>query len=140
MNILFLDDDDSRQRAFKGRIEPHVSLYAAWAVWDARALLSNVRTYDACFLDHDLGNLTYVPTDDQEHSGNMVAKHIAELPAAKYPKLVVLHSLNDAGWRAQAATLRPTGIRMIRAPFGHPSFWSILAQLQRQPDLARQVA
>lgn len=140
MNIFFLDDMDSRQTAFKGRIEPHVSLYQAWAVWDAKSLLSCDRLYDAAFLDHDLGNRTFVSTDDEEYSGNVIAKHIVAMPAERRPPLVILHSLNDAAARTMQATLRPTGVRTYRAMFGWPAFWAILEQLQRQPDLKRQVA
>lgn len=64
---------------------------------EAIAILKKESPFDIVYLDHDLGNTVYAPSD--EKSGFFVAQFITEMPSDKLPKRVIVHSHNPIGAR-----------------------------------------
>jgi hypothetical protein len=117
MKILFLDDDATRHKRFLmaniGR-----DVHQAWDYEQAcRALDAHV--FDEAHLDHDLSDMAAagMPAKD-EKTGTHVAEYIAAMLESQRPRLVVLHSFNDAGWRRMGRILHDAGVRCVRQQFG----------------------
>ena len=94
MKCLVLDDDAMRHRLFGRNFTAHEMTYVFTAEAAIEALQQN--TYDAIFLDHDLGDRVYVDSHGPEKTGYTVAKWIAEHPNRK-PAQIYVHSLNPVG-------------------------------------------
>lgn len=121
MKILFLDDDKERHARFLRNNIGHV-IVQAWDYEEACAKLTEHDRFDQAHLDHDLSyeqQTAYVEglTPPREKTGTDVAEFIAAMPEDKRPRLCVLHSFNDAGWRRMARILTDVGIDCIRRPF-----------------------
>lgn len=122
MKILFLDDDATRHKRFLmaniGR-----DVHQAWD-YDQACRALDAHVFDEAHLDHDLSDLamracvngTALP--DDEKTGTHVAEYIAAMLPDQRPRLVVLHSFNDAGWRRMAIILKEVGVRCVRQQFG----------------------
>ena len=106
MNILFLDDDETRHKFFtewfysvKGDGDILISVRSAKECIDT---LKNKGPFDLAFLDHDLGGEIFVTK--VENTGYEVALFIEmifqlnkETIGTKIPKSVVVHSYNKQG-------------------------------------------
>lgn len=91
-NILILEDAEYRITAFKNNFS-NCNLTITSDVQECIQLLST-NVYDFLFLDHDLDQRIYTPSD--ERSGFWVAKFVAENPQFK-PEIVCLHTKNQYG-------------------------------------------
>jgi CheY-like chemotaxis protein len=92
MNILILEDDPNRQRAFRGH------LVGAFVVItdDTKTCIQHLqeRVWDMLFLDHDLGGK--IMQASGEGTGYEVAQWLANNPDRK-PPVIVIHSMNPSG-------------------------------------------
>lgn len=93
MKILILDDDKERHENFKRNFKEHVLTHVETAN-DAINELKSFK-YDAVFLDHDLGGLSFVDSSEP-NTGYQVAKWLSNNMKHK-PKLVYIHSMNPVG-------------------------------------------
>ena len=81
-------------------------LHLATTVQEAIDLLDRQSPFDVAYLDHDMDQKAYTPSD--EKSGFWVAKHIAEnLLPDKLPKHVVVHTWNSPGALKMVKILLP---------------------------------
>lgn len=96
MKILILDDDRCRHIIFKRNFSPpHQLTHVETASEAIKALMND--TFDAVFLDHDLGGETFVDSFGTTlNTGYSVAKWLAEHPE-RTPKAIYIHSLNPIG-------------------------------------------
>ena len=111
MKIFILEDDPNRVSWFKENLDCK-NLDITEFVEEAIELLNN-NTYDAVFLDHDLGGTYYAPSD--EKSGYAVAELIAE--NITYKPIIVIHSMNHAGGTRMYGVLRDAGFNPVMSPF-----------------------
>lgn len=99
MKILFLDDDESRQSAFKEWFDEHKTdldtLVQTRTANDTIKALKSNKLFDIVSLDHDLGGKVFV-TETKE-TGYEVALYIERMGKKKLPKSVVIHSFNPTG-------------------------------------------
>jgi ActR/RegA family two-component response regulator len=114
--IFFLDDDPVRTRRFKmNRVGMDIT--TAQNYESACATLAGT-VFDVAHLDHDLSDLAAAGTPAaDEKTGTHVAEFIVSLPPEKRPRLVVLHSYNNAGRRRMAAILLAAGVQCVTEPF-----------------------
>jgi len=125
MNILFLDDNGTRQKWFKSELP---SAICVWNSGEAIVELGNLNIeWDYVFLDHDLGDEVYVDSTRKD-TGAEVARYIA----AQQPKigLVVIHSFNHDGAKEMLHTLRTAKYYTSRAMFGSELFKDIIKNIQ----------
>lgn len=115
MRVLFLDDDENRHERMKRMSIGHVVDHVRTAE-EAIAAMRETE-YDLACLDHDLGGLIYVDSNDANGTGYTVAKALTELPI-KRPKQVIVHSFNPVGAQRMARRLHDAGFRVVKAPFG----------------------
>lgn len=94
MNLLILDDDKIRHVFFKKNFSEHV-ITSVYTTEDAIQALQS-ETFDAVFLDHDLGGHMSVDSFGQETTGYTVAKWLSENPDRK-PLNIIIHSFNNVG-------------------------------------------
>jgi hypothetical protein len=122
--FLFLDDDEARHDSFRrqtiGTIVDHVRTAQA----AIEALCALPRPYDAVFLDGDLDWQASAGLPPLSPTGEAVCDAIVfDLPRAKWPLKVVIHSLNAKraaemhGTLAPLRLIRPNPIPVIRAKF-----------------------
>ena len=103
MKILILDDDKVRHIFFKRNFGHHQLTHVETASEAIKALTDD--TFDAVFLDHDLGGETFVDSFGTTlNTGYSVAKWISEHPE-KAPKEIYIHSLNPVGAENMQAIL-----------------------------------
>ena len=90
MKVLVLEDSHIRVREFKQRLleKGWVGTFVESAM-DAIKMLKE-KKFDLIFLDHDLGDETYVDTYER-NTGSEVARWLNEHPVKA---VVVIHSLN----------------------------------------------
>lgn len=94
-NIFLLEDDMNRVKFFKNRFENY-NLVHADNVELAKLLFINNSEYETIFLDHDLGGMTYVDSED-ENTGFKFALFMKDIKKNfKYEKIVI-HSMNPKG-------------------------------------------
>ncbi len=122
MNILFLDDDETRHRFFQRNTIGH----AVTAVRTAEEAKEALRTkqFDVVSLDHDLGGAVFCPSD--EHSGWEVARFIANDLADK-PRVIV-HSFNPDGIAAMMGVLLKGKVDATQAAFGSMKYMDALLE------------
>ena len=94
MKILILDDDLTRHEAFKKNFNHHELTHAETAEDTIQHLTNN--EFDAVFLDHDLGGMTYVDSHGDIPTGYTVAKWLNENQERK-PNIIYIHSMNPPG-------------------------------------------
>ena len=111
MNILVLDDDPSRLRAFKFELgsRGHLVRTVINAPETIEALAHE--TFDVAFLDHDLRGVLYEPSGPG--TGYEVACWLEENPD-RCPPRVFVHSLNGPGAQRMVAAI---GSRATHEPF-----------------------
>ena len=108
MNILILEDDPNRHKAFRNRLIG-TNLKIVETAAEAIAALNN-QTWDYLFLDHDLGGMTYVTSG--KGTGYEVAEWLAK-NESKQPSHIILHTLNPVGAQNMQALLP----NALRGPF-----------------------
>lgn len=112
---LFLDDDEFRHNNLDE---------AGQDVWRARTAdeaIDLLKSHDFAFasLDHDLGERTFVPSEDP-NTGYQVAKFIAEMP--KPPATIRIHSYNPAGAQRMLDKLKETESAVYFKPYSAKLF------------------
>lgn len=107
-NILILEDDPNRVKAFKQKFIGHHVKITDKAEEVIELLQS--RSWDYLFLDHDLGGEQMVSSGPG--TGYEVAKFLEENPQYK-PAQIALHSLNPGGRKNMKLALPEA----IEAPF-----------------------
>lgn len=122
MKVLFLDDDKNRHEKFR---MAHIGVDVTY-VWSAEEAIKalNEAVFDEASLDHDLGGeVTHNTLPGLgDGSGYDVACYIAAMPFEKRPKLVVIHSFNQAGSFRMGQALKKAwqeGMKVIRQPFDY---------------------
>jgi CheY-like chemotaxis protein len=101
MKILVLDDSIERLQAFKRGLIGHVVVLTSTAP-EAIEALDEQGPFDYVFLDHDLGDMSMVPSGPG--TGYEVALWLCK-NSAKQPPNIIIHSLNPAGAKAMASLL-----------------------------------
>lgn len=102
MKILILEDSGQRIKLFKQHYGKKHDLYFFDKVIDAKDALELMGPFDIIFLDHDLDDRVYVPSEEP-NTGYQLAKWIAE-KNLKFDE-IILHSLNPAGVQNMKAVL-----------------------------------
>jgi len=106
MKIFILEDDPARIRWMLENFDIEISLDITQDVSEALKWL-NENKYDYIFLDHDLGGMTYVSSDEYQ-TGATVAK---ELHATKnVDSDVTVHSWNPPGAKVMMGYMESHGI------------------------------
>jgi len=91
---LILEDDENRIERFKKEFSGHFYITFARSAEEAEEILSEEKSFDVIFLDHDLGGRRYVDPSDP-NTGFQVAKMIVKY-GTEY-KTVIVHSMNYYG-------------------------------------------
>ena len=102
-NCLVLDDDENRLSQFESKLNS-CNVILTSQVSECIDSLQNEKI-DILFLDHDLNGKAFVDSNAEEQNGYDVAKWVSENPL-KFPKTIVLHSLNPDGRRNMEEILR----------------------------------
>lgn len=113
MRILFVDDAESRCKAFLPRAIGHTVDIAMDEGTAIKRLTANA--YDAVLLDHDLSEHQY--GEDLEIGGTTIAKFIAKEARRFQRTRFIIHSLNDPGARRMERIIRDAGLTVTRQPF-----------------------
>jgi CheY-like chemotaxis protein len=106
MRILVLDDERARHILFAAAWGKHHDIVQAWTADEAEKALDGDR-FDLVTLDHDLGPAS-------RGDGLRVARYIAQMPEARQPSRVCIHSANPVGAQAMIDTLLRTAIDVQR--------------------------
>jgi CheY-like chemotaxis protein len=93
MKILILDDNRIRLETFRRKLIGAAVTCVEHAA-DCIKELNENGPWSFCFLDHDLDNLTYVPSGPG--TGYEVALWLKNHPDKK-PKKIILHTCNEQG-------------------------------------------
>lgn len=113
MTILILEDELARRDAFKAKLSGHDLTFVEDPLRAAEMI--HLQTYDAVFLDHDLGHVM---------NGLFVAKSFYRSKNWKTPTLV--HSINPSGSEEMANTLKDLRVPVTKCPFSSMLFWSVV--------------
>lgn len=100
MRILILDDDRDRLTLFKEILRHHAVTTTETAAETIHHL--KLGTWEAVFLDHDLGGRAFVPSGPE--TGYEVAEFLQRNINLR-PSKIFLHSMNDAARRRMLAIL-----------------------------------
>lgn len=117
-NILFLDDNPTRTRAFRSEVPSAVCVETAA---DCIKLLDE-REWDYVFLDHDLGGEEWVGSDREDCGMEVVRWLIANRPQFirdLNPPKVIVHSHNHPAANEMTFKLRDAGYNVMKVPFIH---------------------
>jgi CheY-like chemotaxis protein len=131
MKILFLEDNESRVRKARQRLNNCDVVFVATAAEALTALVAH-SPFDVAALDHDLGGQIMVESD--ENSGYAVACAIRDLAPELWPRKVVIHSFNPTGSEKMMSAIQETWrvksdrepIELLRALFDSEPFWQAL--------------
>ena len=110
MNVLFLDDNPNRTKSFRSQVP-----YAKCVQTSQQCIEQLERQkWDVVFLDHDLGDETYVDSS-REDCGMEVVRWVAQ----NYPKIneFVIHSHNGPASQEMSLKLRDAGYHTTILPF-----------------------
>lgn len=103
MKIFILEDMKPRIQWFRDNLNKEgIALYFAKDVREAKQILDEHDEFDMAFLDHDLGEKTYVLSSDP-NCGFQVAKYIVEKGTIIHD--IVIHSWNEYGVKAMKSLL-----------------------------------
>ena len=122
MNILILDDDDSRHETFRAIYKNHHIVHAYYYT-QFLEYLSNGSPWDLIHLDHDLGELKDgdVYEDGWGHkrfyTGQHAAMRICELDDEQLPSEVIIQSINTVGAPIMLDMLKKRGLKVSWKPF-----------------------
>ncbi len=113
--FLFLDDNPKRHDHFK-TLSVGCDVTYVWTAEECMSALSNEKSFDCVFLDHDLGGREFVK--EIEGSGSEVALFIRDdLEKDHYPDKIIVHSWNPEGAKRMISYIGPTGISVKYVPF-----------------------
>ena len=122
MNILILDDDDSRHEAFRALYKNHHIVHAYHYGQFLESLLDG-SPWDLIHLDHDLGELKDgdMYEDGWGHlryyNGQHAALRICELSDDLLPSEVIIQSINTVGAPVMLEMLKKRGLKVSWKPF-----------------------
>jgi hypothetical protein len=110
IDVLFLDDDPKRTKAFLEKI-PH-----AVCVETAQEIIDLLSTNDvgSLFLDHDLGGEVMVSSDRKDTGMEVVRWIESNLSTIEQ---IVIHTMNPGAGEEMTARLKDKQYRAIRLPF-----------------------
>lgn len=111
MNILFLDDNVERQKAFKRKIPSATLVSTAQECIEA---LGSGEEWDMVFLDHDLGDETLVDSGRPD-CGMEVARWIKE--NQPFIRHIIIHSLNHGASKNMESLLIEAQYKTSYIPF-----------------------
>ena len=113
--FLFLDDNPKRHAHFK-TLSIGCDVTYVWTAEECISVLSNEKSFDCVFLDHDLGGKEFV--EEEPGSVSEVAKFIRDqLEKERYPNRIIVHSWNTEGAKRMISYIGPTGINVKYVPF-----------------------
>ena len=92
MRIFFLDDNPVRRQRFAS-VHSACDIVFAQTAQEAIDVLSKDTNFDQIYLDHDLGNDTFVDSD-LENTGYQVAKFLSDKDVRGE---IIIHSFNAVG-------------------------------------------
>jgi len=95
MNILFLDDDQTRHNYIKKLVPIEHYVCHVYTASECIEMLET-KNWDMVFLDHDLGGQVFV--DSGEGTGYQVAEWLEQNPE-RQPAKMFIHSFNPVGAR-----------------------------------------
>ncbi len=114
--ILFLDDDPQRWLHYSERKNPENNITWVQTAQECVDSLSN-SSYSIISLDHDLGFLTYVPTE-HKNTGSEVVREILKMDLTKFKDtLFIVHSYNEYAANNMVKDLKKVGLMVLRIPF-----------------------
>lgn len=117
MRILFLDDEIERQALYQFR-HPADEIVFATTYQSAVEAFEREARFDLADLDFQLNDVEIIGDKPFERTGMTVVRFMLDvLPAAKWPREVVCHSLNHFNRMAMVKTLSSAGIRVREVPF-----------------------
>ena len=93
MKILVLEDDKNRIEQFKKKLKDHEVVYFT----DVAPAIKYIEDYgitDVLFLDHDLDNKVFVPSNN-ENTGYQLAKFLVN--GGYHCNQIIIHSMNGVG-------------------------------------------
>ena len=115
-NILFLDDNEERQRAFVNR---HVGDEVTIVATASDAIYSmQGESWDEVWLDHDLGGKVFV-NSDREDCGMEVVRWMCAYP--QQVSIVYVHTWNVPAGKEMFFKLYDAGYKVTRTMFGGAS-------------------
>lgn len=117
--LLFLDDNQERQKKIKERLPSIIQTYTAAETIET---IEEVESIDVLFLDHDLGGEVYVDSQ-REDCGMEVARWLVKNP--QNINTIVLHSFNPIGKHNMYLALSPI-YNTVTASFGGMAFNSVI--------------
>ena len=124
MKIFILEDDPTRIIWFKRNLTTK-DLHITQDVTEAIKWLKET-TFDAVFLDHDLGGQVYVDSAEW-NTGAIVAQIIHETPNNDLE--VIIHSWNPSGAKIMRDSMRSNGVRCHYFPFQDFEFLNAVKQI-----------
>lgn len=127
MRVIFLDDDENRQRQMKSMLPVIKQVYTAD---EAINEIDHEGFIDCLFLDHDLGGEIYVDSSVQ-NTGAAVAKWIVANVRQENIGRIVLHSFNPVGAQNMYQTLSPHFQQVDISPFLSMRFKGIVRNLSK---------
>lgn len=125
MKIFILEDDAERHAIFWEELKDHDITLAKHV---EEGMEKFAPPYDLYLLDHDLGNRTYVRSEDT-NTGYTFLQQLAVKKAMK-GAIVVIHSFNYEGAKRMAQSAEQDGARaVLRVPFG-PSLFEVVQRMK----------
>lgn len=111
MNVLVVDDEDSRHECFEKHLTAagHCVLHAFNHDEAMEVITSCVEPIGLLCIDHDMGK--------ESKNGSALATEILCLPKDKHPAMVVVHSLNHSGALNIISKFQSAGIHTQYMPF-----------------------
>lgn len=95
LKIFILEDDNDRIMFFKWYFQDSTfELFIATNAFEAKDVFEKNAPFDILFLDHDLGGLTYV-SSEEKNTGYQFAKFLKNKDLSK--SNIVIHSVNYKG-------------------------------------------
>jgi len=122
MNVLFLDDNQSRTKTFRSQVPSAVCVDTADDC--VKALMAEDR-WDYVFLDHDLGGEEMVDSFNN-NTGAWVARWLSK--NHRDIGLIVIHTLNPAGATAMRDTLLAAEYDVELIPFAWTTAGTFIEQ------------
>lgn len=115
MNILVIDDDINRQKAFAKKLIGHNVASAMTFQLGLDALKLN---WDYVYLDHDLAEEHYQDLNGKyENTGKDLVKYIIKNKDKYQDTIFVVHTLNPSGGDYMCESLCNAGLKTYRHPF-----------------------
>lgn len=143
MRVLFLDDNESRYRAFKEVLIGSKFTTVDWATDAIQAIkmLSNNPKYDLVCFDHDLDEEHYrawshsgseADYGDIQTGYDVAVFLVTELEEEKHPTYTLVHSFNSDGAKRIASVLNEAGSQkyMYILPFNPDGIKRIILHIE----------